>query len=120
MKNYSRALLVYSASKTVKMTKIGIIEGTLTKPEYGSVSDESDETRVDKLDTADGTWLKVRAKRIKQLLGSGIALVLAFWATYIVVSSKEMDSVDVIAFELTIAIIICFAIAVHLRRTSVR
>jgi hypothetical protein len=102
------------------MTKIGISEGNITKSEYSSASDESDEIRVDKLDTADGSWPKVRSKRIKQLLASGIALVLAFWATYIVVSSKEMGSVDVIAFELTIATIICFAIAVHLRRTSVR
>lgn len=102
------------------MTKIGINEGNLAKPQYGGVSDESDEIRADKSDRADGSWLKARAKRIKQLLGSGIVLVLAFWATYIVVSSKEMDSVDVIAFELTIATIICFAIAEHLRRTSVR
>ena len=93
------------------MTKIGINEGNLAKPQYGSVSDESYEIMADKSDTADGPWLKARAKRIKQLLGSGIVLVLAFWATYIVVSSKEMDSVDVIAFELTIATIICFAIA---------
>jgi len=118
--NHSRAQRVYSASKTAKMTKIGISEGNLTKPEYGSASDESDEIRADKSDTADGPWPKVRSTRVKQLLGSGIALVLSFWATYIVVSSKEMDSVDVIAFELTIATIICFAIAVHLRRTSVR
>jgi hypothetical protein len=102
------------------MTKIGISEGNITKSEYSSASDESDGIRVDKSDTADGAWPKVRSKRIKQLLASGISLVLAFWATYIVASSKEMDSVDVIAFELTIATIICFAIAVHLRRTSVR
>ena len=101
------------------MTKIGISEGNLAKPEYGSVSDESDEIRADKSDTADGAWLKARAKRIKQLLGSGIVLGLAFWATYIVVSSKKIDSVEVLTFELTIALIICFALAIHLRRTRI-
>ncbi|MGZ4884261.1 MAG: hypothetical protein ACXV5H_04055 [Halobacteriota archaeon] len=102
------------------MTKIEISEGNLTKLEYGGVPDESDETGVNESDMANSGWLKVRANRIKQLVGSGIVLVLVFWATYIVVSGKEMDSVDVIAFELTIATIICFAIAVHLRRTSIR
>jgi hypothetical protein len=102
------------------MTKIEISEGNLAKPEYGGVSVESDEIIADKSDTADGAWLQARAKHFKQLVGSGIVLVLAFWATYIIVSSKEMDSADVIAFELTIVTIICCAIAVHLRRTSVR
>src|SRR5664279_1540396 len=101
------------------MTKIGISEGNLAKPEYGSVSDESDEIRADKSDRADGSWLKARAKRIKQLLGSGIVLVLAFWATYIVVSSKEMDSVDVIAFELTIATLSLIHISEPTRRTPI-
>jgi hypothetical protein len=102
------------------MTKIEISDGNFTKSESRSASDESDEIRADKSDSADRAWPKIRSKRFKQLLGSGIALVLAFWATYIVVSSKEIDSIDVIAFELTIATIICIAIAVHLRRTNVR
>jgi hypothetical protein len=112
--------MVYSASKTAKMTKIEISDGNLTKSESSSASDESDEIRAHNSDSAAGAWSNVRSKRFKQLLGSGIALVLAFWATYIVVSSKEIDSVDVITFELTIATIICFAIAVHLHRTSIR
>jgi len=80
------------------MTKIPISEGNATTPEYNSESEE----------------------RIQQLLGSGIVLGLIFWAAYIVVSSKKIDSVDVITFELTIALIICFAMAIHLRRASVR
>jgi hypothetical protein len=101
------------------MTRIEISEQNLTGPEYGSESEESAEIGSDKLNTADWAWFKVRSKRVKQLLGSGIVLGLIFWAAYIVVSSKKIDSVDVITFELTIAIIICFAIAVHLRRSSV-
>jgi len=102
------------------MTKIEISEGNATTPEYDSESEESSEVRADKLDMADWIWPKVRSKRIQQLLGSGIILGLIFWAAYIVVSSKKIDSVDVITFELTIALIICFAMAIHLRRTSVR
>ena len=101
------------------MTKIEISDGNLAKREYGSVSDESDEVRADKSDTADGAWLKARANRIKQLLGSGIVLGLIFWAAYILVSSKKIDSVEVLTFELTIALIICFALAIHLRRTRI-
>jgi hypothetical protein len=101
------------------MTKIEISDGNLAKREYGSVSDESDEIRADKSDTADGAWLKARANRIKQLLGSGIVLGLIFWAAYILVSSKKIDSVEVLTFELTIALIICFALAIHLRRTRI-
>lgn len=101
------------------MTKIEISDGNLAKREYGSASDESDEIRADKSDTADGAWLKARANRIKQLLGSGIVLGLIFWAAYILVSSKKIDSVEVLTFELTIALIICFALAIHLRRTRI-
>jgi hypothetical protein len=101
------------------MTKIEIREENLTEPEYGSKSEESGQIRADTLNTADWAWSKVRSKRIMQLLGSGIVLGLIFWAAYIVVSSKKIDGIDVIAFELTIATIICFAIAVHLRRSSV-
>jgi hypothetical protein len=101
------------------MTRIEISEGNLTEPEYGSDSEESSELRADKPKTADWAWSKVRSKRVMQLLGSGIVLGLIFWAAYIVASSKKIDSVDVITFELTIAVIICFAIAVHLRRSSV-
>jgi hypothetical protein len=101
------------------MTKIEISDGNLAKREYGSVSDESDEIRADKSDTADGAWLKARANRIKQFLGSGIVLGLIFWAAYILVSSKKIDSVEVLTFELTIALIICFALAIHLRRTRI-
>jgi hypothetical protein len=101
------------------MTRIEISEESVTEPEYGSESEERGEIRSDKLHTADWAWSKVGSKRVMQLLGSGIVLGLIFWAAYIVVSSKKIDSVDVITFELTIAIIICFAIAVHLRRSSV-
>jgi hypothetical protein len=101
------------------MTRIEISEENVTGPEYGSESEESAEIGSDKLHTADWAWSKVRSKRVMQLLGSGLVLGLIFWAAYIVVSSKKIDSVDVITFELTIAIIICFAIAVHLRRSSV-
>jgi hypothetical protein len=101
------------------MTRIEISEENLTEPEYGSESEERGEIRSDKLHTADWAWSKVRSKRVMQLLGSGIVLGLIFWAAYIVISSKKIDSVDVITFELTIAIIICFAIAAHLRRSSV-
>ncbi|MGZ5561491.1 MAG: hypothetical protein ACXWER_03155 [Halobacteriota archaeon] len=101
------------------MTRIKISEGNLAEPEYGSESKESGVIRADNPNTADWAWSKVRSKRIMQLLGSGIVLGLIFWAAYIVVSSKKIDSVDVLTFELTIAFIICFAIAVHLRRSSV-
>jgi hypothetical protein len=102
------------------MTKIPISEENVITPEYDSESEESGEVRADKPDRADWIWPKVRSKRIQQLLGSGVILGLIFWAAYIVVSSKTIDSVDVITFELTIALIICFAMAIHLRRTSVR
>jgi hypothetical protein len=101
------------------MTKIEISEGKLPEYEYGSESEEIDEIRADKPNKADWAWPEVRSKRIMQLSGSGIVLGLIFWAAYIVISSKEIDSVDVITFELTIAVIICLAIAVHLRRSSV-
>jgi hypothetical protein len=101
------------------MTRIRISQGNLAESEYGSESEESGEIRADKSNTADWVLSKARSKRIIQLLGSGIVVGLIFWAAYIVVSSKKIDSVDVITFELTIAVIICFAIAVHLRRSSV-
>jgi predicted signal transduction protein with EAL and GGDEF domain len=102
------------------MTKISISEGSFAEPEYGSESEESVEIRAGKSDTAGKAWPKVRSKRITQVLGSGIVLLLSFWAAYIIVSGKKIDTVDVITFELTIVVIICFAIAMHLRRTSVR
>src|SRR5665647_3314553 len=101
------------------MTRIKISEGNLAEPEYGSESEESGEIRADKPNTADRVLSKVRSKRIIQLLVAGIVLGLIFCAAYIVVSSKKIDCVDVLTFELTIAVIICFAIAVHLRRSSV-
>jgi hypothetical protein len=101
------------------MTKIEITDGNLTELEYSSEPEESGEIKAGKPNTADWAWSKVRSKRIMQLLGSGIVLGIIFWAAYIVVSSKKIDSVDVITFEITIAVIICFAIAVHLRRSSV-
>jgi hypothetical protein len=101
------------------MTRIEISDENLTEHEYGSESEEIGEIKADKPNKADWAWPEVRSKRIMQLLGSGIVFGLIFWAAYIVVSSKEIDSVDVITFELTIAVIICFAIAVHLRRSSV-
>ena len=102
------------------MTKIEISEGNVTKRDYESESEESGAIRADKPDITDWIGPKVRSKRIQQLVGSGIVLGLIFWAAYIVVSSKKIDSVDVITFEFTIALIICFALAIHLRRTSVR
>jgi hypothetical protein len=102
------------------MPKIEIREGTWTELEYGSESEESGQKRAHKPNKVEWTWPKVRSKRIMQLLGSGIVLGFIFWAAYIVVSSKKIDSVDVIIFELAVATIICCAIAVHLRHTSVR
>lgn len=101
-----------------KMTKIEISKDKLTESEYYSESEESVEIRADKPNTVDLAWPKIRSKRVMQLLGSGIVLGLIFWAAYIVVSGKKIGSIDVIIFELTIATIICFAIAMHLRRTS--
>jgi hypothetical protein len=101
------------------MTKIEISEGNLTTPEYESKSEESREIRADKPDVADWPWPKVKSRRSQQLVGSGIVLGLIFWAAYILVSSKKIDSVEVLTFELTIALIICFALAIHLRRTRI-
>jgi hypothetical protein len=102
------------------MTKIAISEGSFAEPEHGSESEESGEIRADKPNTVGRAWPKVRSKRNTQVLGSGIVLLLVYWAAYIIVSGKKIGTVDVITFELTIAVIICCAIAVHLRRTSIR
>jgi hypothetical protein len=102
------------------MTKIEISEGDLAETAYRSESDEGSETRAGKPNISDWAWRKVRSKRITQLLGAGIVLGLILWAAYIVASRKKFDSVDVITFELTITVIVCVAIAVHLRRSSVR
>jgi len=102
------------------MTKIAISEGSFAESEYDSESEESRELSEDKPNTAGRAWPKVRSKRITQVLGSGIVLLLIYWAAYIIVSGKKINTVDVITFELTIVVIICLAIAVHLRRTSVR
>jgi hypothetical protein len=100
------------------MTKIEITEGDLAGAPHGTEPDKGSEKRQGKPNVTEWAWLKVRSKRVTQLLGATIISALILWAAYIIAANKKIDSVDVITFELTITVIICLAIAVRLNRLS--